>query len=833
MALVKPSHASLSYESDDEDFPDDFTIVTHKRGQQAVSLAASSGDDMAPMIKSAIIKFQNISKENKIKGNDLDKIVSVIVHDMSNDEEKTKYESQLSAISKKADDRSIVKCIGRVFIQRKATTSQLHSGTGTVFKKWENGYIAVLTCAHNILDDDNTEAHKIWFAPDPQNKDPKTKLKCIAWYYPRDRYECKYDTTQKHDPYDLGILICKDKHNYYDAVNVNDDIRIIDSNQKQLKCNIFGYPKKWNDNVLYGMSGGVELNNKHDEYHYKIETYPGHSGSPIFQSSEDDNQRFMIYGIHIYGDEDNQDNIGIKLDENKLKWIENHVDGIDKIMTKYANSHKEMKSQLKSWEYKSFWKCENCGFINERLMIGGLWRLYHLYDSCGLCGDKRDEDLNSKTSRTTEPREVQWHKFTDDSQPKLTRQTSAFRRAMIPIEDEDDADKTVVAEEKTDDLVNTSQYKYSIYRTGIAMRYHELEPLYANLKDSLIASKLLSKSEYFVQALNKAKEKERDCVFDVYGRACITDKRYGIQIDERMHIEHVLSFVLYCDYTLLCYKFMRSYIASNVDDSNETITQRHVETFYWLGRFIRSAIEFWGETIRKDTRLFFPVSFPLLYDQFAGTIDIPTSTTKTLEVAVNISRGVEGVIMTVAPKFKRTIQISKYLDMTYISRYKEEDQRLIAGTARLAIIDIRGFMTGKEVGYGIFVRAILYFEKITEQTESQRLHYNYGTLSKKRQERDLLPLIEYQQNKRSVLLETVPQEDMQYICDVFKHWCGKRTKVNLSCINEEFVNMADALRVILFKRVNAKEFQVDIMNIKKTIFPNLQLYKLPNKNVCV
>eukprot|EP01083_Nonionella_stella_P179301 636196_1 len=337
-------------------------------------------------------------------------------------------------------------------------------------------------------------------------------------------------------------------------------------------------------------------------------------------------------GIEM-GDEDNQDNIGIKLDENKLKWIENHVDGIDKIMTKYANSHKEMKSQLKSWEYKSFWKCENCGFINERLMIGGLWRLYHLYDSCGLCGDKRDEALNSKTSLTTEPREVQWHKFADDSQPKLTRQTSAFRRAMIPIEDEDDADKTVVAEEKTDDLVHTSQYKYPIYGTGIAMRYHELEPLYANLKDSLIASKFLD-ADLFARALNKAKKKEQDCVFDVYGRACMTDKRYGIEIDERMHIEHVLSFVLYCDYTLLCYKFMRSYIASNVDDSNETITQRHVETFYWLGRFIRSAIEFWGETIRKDTRLFMGMSTPLLFDQFAGTIEIPTSTTQNLQVAV-------------------------------------------------------------------------------------------------------------------------------------------------------------------------------------------------------
>eukprot|EP01083_Nonionella_stella_P175968 614399_1 len=226
MALIKQSHTSLSYESDDEDFPDDFTIVTHKRGQQA------AGDDRLEMIKSTITTFQNISKENKNKGNDLDEIASVIAQRMSNDEEKTKYESQLNAISKKADDRSIVKCIGRVFIQRKATTpvDQFHSGTGTVFKKWENGYIAVLTCAHNILDDDNTEAHKIWFAPDPQNKDLKTRLKCIAWYYPRDRYECKYDTTQKHDPYDLGILICKDKHNYYDAVNVNDDIRIIDSN---------------------------------------------------------------------------------------------------------------------------------------------------------------------------------------------------------------------------------------------------------------------------------------------------------------------------------------------------------------------------------------------------------------------------------------------------------------------------------------------------------------------------------------------------------------------------------------------------------------------------
>eukprot|EP01083_Nonionella_stella_P295641 1004713_1 len=108
--------------------------------------------------------------------------------------------SQLNEISRKSDKRSIVKCIGEVIIRptkAAVVAAEMFSGTGTAFRKLAHGYIAILTCAHMVIGDDNVPYYKIWFDPDPSSHE-YTAMICVAWYYPNDRYEMKYDANELH-----------------------------------------------------------------------------------------------------------------------------------------------------------------------------------------------------------------------------------------------------------------------------------------------------------------------------------------------------------------------------------------------------------------------------------------------------------------------------------------------------------------------------------------------------------------------------------------------------------------------------------------------------------
>eukprot|EP01084_Bolivina_argentea_P051208 94196_1 len=161
-----------------------------------------------------------------------------------------------------------------------------------------------------------------------------------------------------------------------------------------------GYPSDeftWGP-LLWRMGGKCTMNRIHTKYHYKIETYSGYSGAAIFsidEKKDTDNKEdkknhsdvatntenkenhpvVKIYGIHVAGDQNEQHNIGIKLNTKKIEWINNCLSVVEQIINvtlscgfEYGSA--EIKNQLEKLEIKSWWSCEQCEFINQRLMVG-------------------------------------------------------------------------------------------------------------------------------------------------------------------------------------------------------------------------------------------------------------------------------------------------------------------------------------------------------------------------------------------------------------------------------------------------------------------------------
>ena len=144
-------------------------------------------------------------------------------------------------------------------------------------------------------------------------------------------------------------------------------------------------------------------------------------------------------------------------------------------------------------------------------------------------------------------------------------------------------------------------------------------------------------------------------------------------------------------------------------------------------------------------------------------------------------------------------------------------------------------------GYGEYVNVLLFFERIIEQTDQQKHHYNYGQLSAEKQSKYLVPLIKQQMVRNGYICSHRNAEEKEeadipkYVGTLFQKFCdSKRDYIDLSCINEEIKAMHQSLQQILFTDLQFanddeaegifREYKINNKNIK-LIFPNLIEYK--------
>eukprot|EP01084_Bolivina_argentea_P163647 284659_1 len=297
------------------------------------------------------------------------------------------------------------------------------------------------------------------------------------------------------------------------------------------------------------------------------------------------------------------------------------------------------------------------------------------------------------------------------------------------------------------------------YNTGVYMEYHTLKPLWQNLFDEIVRNQKCEITEdQFYSELEASKlfTKTDNTVNE--WRACKTDEKYGIKVNEPMHIEHVLCIKFYTNYSTLCERFRKSYRKIHADDTTDDIIRRHCNNHYWFGRFLTTAIEFFGQIPKTNDHFYHGLSAKFVFHNFSTVYEIPTSTTWDISVAQNFCDA-KGIVLQLAPKYTTKANNSRCLDVSGLSDYKSEKEKLFAGMTVLSIINIYNPSDNGWKGYAEFVAAFLYFERIIEQTNQQKNHYNYGKINKQQQKEYLVPLVEYQMNRNTYDKDNDNKED--------------------------------------------------------------------------
>eukprot|EP01084_Bolivina_argentea_P123988 219713_1 len=246
-----------------------------------------------------------------------------------------------------------------------------------------------------------------------------------------------------------------------------------------------------------------------------------------------------------------------------------------------------------------------------------------------------------------------------------------------------------------------SQISATQYSFGFPFKYYQrfrhgrwfIRNKYDNIKDELLNNSLqkISLNEYNNQ-LDSAKAflqcnqiKGLECShIDWPGEPQQSDT--GITNKSPITVPHILSLLLYCNFSLLCTTFSSTFRRIRKDEHDEQVKGRNSEYRNW-SRLLLEAIHLYGTSLVRNTFgkcVFHGVSMVMVFENMNQNMNGPFSTTSQIQVALQFASE-RGLVLTLSRS--SGVDRYKYFDCAGISDYSGESEKLFLG-GKLQILDI-------------------------------------------------------------------------------------------------------------------------------------------------
>lgn len=175
---------------------------------------------------------------------------------------------------------------------------------------------------------------------------------------------------------------------------------------------------------------------------------------------------------------------------------------------------------------------------------------------------------------------------------------------------------------------------------------------------------------------------------------CDDPLHYGIRNGTELSQNHILSIILYCDWSELCKQFSQTFRSMSAFEPIEITVKRNGEYANWA-QHLRETVEYFGkygwdydederwneENDREKGPFYCGIGIEMVIPEFGIRLCSPTSTSKHLEVAARFG-GEKGIIIQLNNNGHRTGWLLRSWDCSWLSNYgKQEDERLFIGGA--------------------------------------------------------------------------------------------------------------------------------------------------------
>eukprot|EP01084_Bolivina_argentea_P130100 229697_1 len=267
-----------------------------------------------------------------------------------------------------------------------------------------------------------------------------------------------------------------------------------------------------------------------------------------------------------------------------------------------------------------------------------------------------------------------------------------------------DEDEMENEEEKTSDpdiIPNKDKYVSDVIQNkefgyGVVHEYHQLKPKYSSLYDEMIQNNQYSIDEdTFVTILIKAIRKHEIALSNEYKDKLICkvyNRKYRMIRNQMIAIKHILSIIIYTDLSNFCTAFRSTYRRVNNETTDEEVTKRHRQLYYYA-RCLYEAVDFFGQEISPNDSVYHGLNALMQFEKFTAYFNQPLSTTPSFRIAQQFSQST-GIILRLksgkSTAFEaNSSKIPKYLSVNWLSCFPNEDEALFYGSyVVLQIADI-------------------------------------------------------------------------------------------------------------------------------------------------
>lgn len=221
--------------------------------------------------------------------------------------------------------------------------------------------------------------------------------------------------------------------------------------------------------------------------------------------------------------------------------------------------------------------------------------------------------------------------------------------------------------------------KYESSSTKSNDEYY-VEAKYCNFKVEIMHYKHITKKQYDNEVRKKAKIYMHTNAIKSIPTAGKDNAYYKIAEDATISIEHVISVILYTDYSALSAHFSSTFRKAGFFEPLNVSKERNGKYAYF-SKFLMETVQVYGQNGKYGTLsgpFYSGMSRIMKMPQFQIFLSSPTSTSVHLEVAMKFSGG-EGIIIEFDNKTHGILksEYTKGFDVSYISRYPEEDERYL------------------------------------------------------------------------------------------------------------------------------------------------------------
>eukprot|EP01084_Bolivina_argentea_P198482 339853_1 len=332
---------------------------------------------------------------------------------------------------------------------------------------------------------------------------------------------------------------------------------------------------------------------------------------------------------------------------------------------------------------------------------------------------------------------------------------------------------------------NDGTFLYDYGNTGYKAMQWYITQKYDNIKQEIVNGNNDLDISQWTTTLNKAEYRLEVQMFKNMKANRFWKHAYGIKKGTSISLHHIISVLLYCNYSDLCYKFSMTYRKATKYESNKSVRNRH--TNYWnMGKYLRESVEVFGNRrilvgtkfSETDIKYFYHgISTDMLFNNCHAKIAGPTSTTISEEVST-IFATEAGIVL----KLWNDKSLNFFGDCKNISDYVNENEKLLIGGFSEILFDTIIRLCNIEKHYGPTVSII---NTINNMILSNSNAYEFPYPVYKNAAQKLKRLIQYETNE----LKIDNKEDDIYEVNLFKNFCAnvENAKFNMAFMKSHFL----------------------------------------------